>query len=166
MKTCPPNMERVLGYDKYRRWVAFFWSKQEDACLSFDGYAYSPISALAWQAFFCHPLTTALNHTRDNGGSKKVYEFGDMHVAARHWLVLDRQKSELFVGEKRSVLDFFHDLIRQIPQDNSAIFGQPIWIAENRADGSSSIDRQEMIENMTQWMDHRLQTLTALGKIQ
>jgi hypothetical protein len=166
MKRSPPNIERVFGYDNYRRWVAFFWCKQEDASLSFDGYVYTPINALAWQAFFHHPLAVALNHTRDTHGLKKTYEFGDMHVAARHWLVLDRKNSTLFVGEKSGVLDFFHDLLRQIPEDNSTLSGQPIWMAENEFGGSSSIERQEMIDNMIQWLDRRLEAFTASGKWQ
>ena len=164
MKTAPPNIERVFGYDKYRRWVAFFWSKREDACLCFDGYAYAHISALAWDSFFSHQLTVALNHTRDADGLKKIYEFGDMHVSARHWLVLDRQKSTLFVGEKNNVLDFFHDLIRKISEDSDAIAGQPIWMAENDSGGSSSTGRLEMINNMIQWMDHHLKALKEAGK--
>jgi hypothetical protein len=164
MKTSPPNIERVFGYDKYRQWVAFFWSKQENACLSFDGYAYTHISAMAWDAFFSHQLIVALNHARSDDGLKKLYEFGDMHAAARHWLVLDRQHSALFVGEKNNVLDFFHALIRQTPEDNGAIAGQPIWMAENESVGSISSGRLEMINNMIQWMDHRLKTLKKAGK--
>jgi hypothetical protein len=163
MKTSPPNIERVFGYDKYRRWVAFFWSKQEDACLSFDGYAYTPVSALAWDSFFGHQLTVALNHTRDEAGLKKLYEFGGMHVSACHWMVLDRQYSTLFVGEKNIVLDFFHDLIRKIPEDNDAIAGQPIWMADNEFSGGGSTGRLEMINNMIQWMDHRLKALKEAG---
>jgi hypothetical protein len=144
--------------------VAFFWSKQEDACLSFDGYAYTHISALAWDSFFSHQLTMALNYTRDEGGLKKLYEFGDMLVSARHWLVLDRQHSTLFVGEKNNVLDFFHDLIRKIPKDKEAIAGQPIWMADNESSGSSSTGRLEMINSMIQWMDHQLKTLKGAGK--
>jgi hypothetical protein len=164
MKTAPPNIERIFGYDKYRRWVAFFWSKQEDACLSFDGYAYAQISALVWDSFFSHQLTMALNYTRDAGGLNKLYEFGDMHVSARHWLVLDRQDSTLFVGEKNDVLAFFRDLIRKIPEDKDAIAGQPIWMAENESSGGSSTGRLEMINNMIQWMDHRLKALKEAGK--
>lgn len=164
MKSSPPNIERVFGYDKYRRWVAFFWSKQEDACLSFDGYAYTHISALAWDSFFSHQLTVALNHLRDEGELIKLYEFGDSHVSARHWLVLDRQNSTLFVGEKNKVLDFFHDLIRKIPDDRDAIAGQPIWMAENESSGSSTTGRLEMINNMIQWMDYRLNALKEAGK--
>jgi hypothetical protein len=164
MNTSPPNIERVFGYDKYRRWVAFFWSKQEDACLSFDGYAYAHMSALAWDSFFSHQLTMARNHARDAGGLKKLYEFGDMHVSARHWLVLDRQHSTLFVGEKNKVIDFFHDLIRKIPENKDAIAGQPIWMAENESSGNGLTGRLEMINNMIQWMDYRLKTLKEAGK--
>ena len=107
MDTSPPNIERVFGYDKYRRWVAFFWSKQEDACLSFDGYAYAPISQLAWDSFFSHQLIVALNHKRESNRLKKVYDFGDRRASARHWLLLDRQKRTVYVGGKNAILDFF-----------------------------------------------------------
>ena len=163
METSPPNIERVFGYDKYRRWVAFFWSKQEDACLSFDGHAYSHVSALAWDSFFSHQLVVALNHTRDEKGLKKLYEFGDMHIPARHWLVLDRQQSALYVGEKNDVLDFFHDLMHQPPEQNGAVSGQPIWIAENEPGGNTTVGRLEMINNMVQWMDRRLKSLRESG---
>ncbi len=164
MKTAPPNIERVFGYDKYQRWVAFFWSKQEDACLSFDGYAYAHISALAWDSFFSHQLIVALNHIRVDDGLKKLYEFGNMYVTARHWLVLDRQNATLFVGEKKNVLDFFHDLIQHIPEDNGAIAGQSIWMAESESGGSMETGRLEMINNMIQMMDLRLKTLKEAGK--
>jgi hypothetical protein len=144
--------------------VAFFWSKQEDACFSFDGYAYAPISALAWDSFFGHQLTVSLNHKRDEAGLKKLYEFGDMYVSARHWLVLDRQHSILFVSEKNNAINFFHDLIRNTSEDNDAIAGQPIWMADKESSGSTSTRRLEMIHNMIQWMDHRLKALKEAGK--
>jgi hypothetical protein len=163
METSPPNIERVFGYDNYRRWVAFFWSKQEDACLSFDGYTYTHVSALAWDSFFSHQLIVALNHARDEVGLKKLYEFGDMHSSARHWLVLDRQTECLYVGRKTRVLDFFHKLILQPPKENTGAGGQPIWMAENETTGSMSCGRLEMINEMIQWMDHRLKTLKESG---
>ncbi len=164
MKRLPPNFDRVFGYDRYQRWVALFWSKREDTCLSFDGYAYAPVSALAWDSFFSHQLVVALNHARVEGGLKTLYEFGNALVAARHWLVLDRQHATLFVGEKNDVLDFFHGLIQQSPGDTGAIAGQSIWMAENESVDSMATGRLEMINNMIQWMDLRVKTLKEAGE--
>jgi hypothetical protein len=164
MTTPPPNLERVFGYDSYRRWVAFFWSRQEDTCLSFDGYAYTPISALAWDSFFSHQIIVALNHQRDAHGLMKLYEFGDMHAAARHWLVLDRQKKILFVGEKNNVLGLFRSLVHQESTDNTGMPGQAIWIAENTANGGTTAGRLELINGMIQWLDHQLKLLKESGK--
>ena len=50
----PPNLERLLGYQLFNRWVAFFWGKKLDAHgfgYVFDGEVFSPINEMAWDTF-------------------------------------------------------------------------------------------------------------------
>lgn len=101
----PPAFEQVMGYPGNRKWVAFFWTPFGDELEFNDGHSSGTIDWPGWLAFVRHRLVLPLI---------KAYDFGASDSEAVHWLLLDRQARQFFVGEKRAVRDFLESFTRQL----------------------------------------------------
>jgi hypothetical protein len=79
----PPMFERAIGYYGQSRYVAFYWSMGGDDVFCEDGMEIvSGLHISAWHVLMRHrlmwPYTVSFN-------------FGNQHMEAVYWLVLDRQ---------------------------------------------------------------------------
>jgi hypothetical protein len=101
----PPGFEQVMGYPGNRKWVAFFWTPYGDELEFDDGYSSGTIDWPGWLAFVRHRLVRPLI---------KAYDFGSSDSDPVHCLLLDRQKRQFYVGEKKAVHRFLETFTRQI----------------------------------------------------
>lgn len=100
----PPSLAKAFGYSGDRRWVAFFWSKENNIFFSYDGTRINTISYIAWSGLLEHPYTITLR--RQNRVS---YEYGDFYQEAKHWLLLDRKSQRLYTGRRDRVLQHLRE---------------------------------------------------------
>ncbi len=89
--TAHGRLEKSLGYEHQRRWVAWHWEPDIKQLIYNDGKNVGTGSALAWQVFLQHPqiLPAVENYS--------LYETDE------YWLLLDRESRNLYVGEAREI---------------------------------------------------------------
>lgn len=86
----PPMLEEALGYDGTARLVAFYWDPNGDECSWNDGrLSVCGANWWAWLAYTQHPLICL---------HLLPYDLGSSEAPASHWLVLDREARQLYVG--------------------------------------------------------------------
>ena len=160
----PPNLERLLGYQLFNRWVAFFWGKKLDAHgfgYVFDGEVFSPINEMAWDTFFSHPLMVAMNHQRIDGHAVKRFEFGDAHQPSKHWLLMDCSERRLYAVSRDGAMVQFSSTKPSV----AGTYLPPSF--EGPAAGYASQNSKgalQMIMEMTAWLDMRKADLEQKGQ--
>lgn len=164
----PPELELLFGYQCSKRWVAFFWGKLVNYRASgycFDGETFSPLNALAWDTFFCHPLVVAMNHKRIKGFAVRRFDFGDMHQTSRHFLLLDRQQRRLHAAKKSCALEHLQMEMQSANRDDAPPdFHPPANLKEPEGRVSPiSKGALQMIAEMTAWLDNRKVLLERTG---
>lgn len=155
----PPGFEQVMGYPGNRKWVAFYWTPFGDELEFDDGHSAGTIDWPGWLAFVRHRLVWPLI---------KAYDFGSSESEARHWLLLDRQARQFYVGEKRAVYDFLQSFKRQIKSEPVEISHDQLeqlrrlfkeGLQEQRAtinidDARQMIaDKRNRVDKMVGWLD-------------
>lgn len=97
----PPNLEVVLGYERNRRFVSFYWDNEDDtACMTDGDYAACGsgiVSPNGWDLYVTHPrVASALT-------GLKLYQCDQI----QHAIILDRQERKMYaagVQDARNVL--------------------------------------------------------------
>lgn len=155
----PPEFEQVMGYPGNRKWVAFFWTPYGDELEFDDGHSSGTIDWVGWLAFVRHRLVRPLI---------MAYDFGSSESEAVHWLLLDRQTRQFYVGEKRTVHGFLESFTRQFKSEPVEILPDQLnqlrdllrnGLQEKRAEINID-DVQEMVagkmsrvDKMVRWLD-------------
>ena len=89
--TAHERLEKSLGYESQRRWVAFYWEPDINQFIYNDGKNIGTGSTLAWQVFLQHPQ---VNPAVEN------YALSETD---KYWLLLDRESRNLYVGEAKAI---------------------------------------------------------------
>lgn len=92
----PAQFEQAFGLQSQARWIGLYWEPQLGQACYTDGETVGLGSAQAWQLFCTHPDVKPLLSS---------YQLGDQGDSAQHYLVLDRQNQQLYVGEVAVVND-------------------------------------------------------------
>jgi hypothetical protein len=159
----PPSLERAFGYRGSRRWVAFFWGKKigdYKLCYGFDGKSFNPVNPAAWDAFFGHALTVAMNHERENGHARKRFEFGDEHLTSDYWLLLNRRERKLYAARKDSALHYLRS-VNDSTFEGQIGFGLDLFVSTewDMPDEPIKNGALQMIDDMVRWLDKRKEEL-------
>jgi hypothetical protein len=165
----PPNLERLFGYQRSRRWVAFFWGElvnRQAVGYCFDGKKFSPLNALAWDTFFGHSLMVAMNHTRVKGATVKRFEFGDSLHTSKDCLLLDRRQRHLHAAQKVCALEHLKAEIQasKNADEHSDPFLPPAFLKTNGELSSAQACSLQMVADMTAWLDDRMALLEKTGQ--
>lgn len=116
----PAHFERAFGIQTQARWLGLYWEPQlAQACYT-DGETVGIGNPQAWQLFCTHPDIKPL---------LSPYRLGDDSNSARHYLLLDRQNQQLYVGEAAVVSDCLQhpatlEMLAQLHQPQSQPFRQ------------------------------------------
>ena len=140
----PPNLAKAFGYSGDRRWVAFFWSKENDIFFSYDGTRINTISYIAWSGLLEHPYTISLQRQKTVS-----YEYGDFYQEAKHWLLLDRKSQILYTGRRDQVIKYLRE--NDNPVVTPKIEPSPNWSLNPLA------GELYQVECMACWLDEKLQ---------
>ena len=89
--TAHGRLEKSLGYEHQRRWVAFHWEPDINQLMYNDGKNAGAGSTLAWQVFLQHP---EIHPAVENYALSETDEY---------WLLLDRESRTLYVGSARAI---------------------------------------------------------------
>jgi hypothetical protein len=89
--TAHGRLEKSLGYEHQRRWVAWHWEPDINQLIYNDGKNVGSGSALAWQVFLQHPQI------------RPAVENYSLYETDEYWLLLDRESRNLYVGEAREI---------------------------------------------------------------
>lgn len=93
--TAHGRLEKSLGYEHQRRWVAFHWEPDINQLMYNDGKNAGTGSTLAWQVFLQHP---EIHPAVENYGLSETDEY---------WLLLDRDSRNLYVGSATAIQNLF-----------------------------------------------------------
>jgi hypothetical protein len=155
----PPMLGIAIGYKGEARFVSFQWTPYGDEA----DYSNGQISAIGeWQAFLAYIRHPAVSpHLRG-------YDFGSSDSEAKHALILDREKLELFVASVKEPERFLTEQwppqlpLRMSREEYSALVMQALKNVQQRRE----IDMEEvhrrieeqstLIEEMQQWLDRQL----------
>lgn len=119
--TLPAQFEKAFGFQTPARWIGLYWEPQLGQACYTDGETVGLGSAQAWQIFCTHPDIKPL---------LSPYQLGDGGDSApQHYLVLDRQNQQLYVGEVAVVSDCLRhpaalEMLAQLDQPHSQPQGQ------------------------------------------
>jgi hypothetical protein len=165
----PPDLEQLFGYQCSKKWVAFFWGKLINRRASgycFDGKAFYPLNAMAWDTFFGHPLVVAMNHKRIKGYAVRRFDFGDMLQTSKHFLLLDRQQRHLYAAKKSCALEHLQLEMRTTNRGGTPPdLRQPSNLKEPKRRISPVLKGAlQMIADMTAWLDNRKVLLERTGQ--
>ncbi len=117
--TLPTQFEKAFDLQTPARWIALYWEPQLGQACYTDGETVGLGNAQAWQIFCTHPeIKPCLS----------PYQLGDGGDSAQHYLVLDRQSQQLYVGEAAVVSDCLRhpaalEMLAQLDQPHR----QPQW---------------------------------------
>lgn len=89
--TAHAGLEKSLGYEHQRRWLAFHWEPDINQLVYNDGKNVGTGSTLAWEVFLQHP---EIHPAVENYSLCETDEY---------WLLLDRESRNLYVGEARAI---------------------------------------------------------------
>jgi hypothetical protein len=89
--TAHGRLEKSLGYEHQRRWVAWHWEPDINQLMYNDGKNAGTGSDLAWQVFLQHPQI------------HPAVENYSLYETDEYWLLLDRESRNLYVGEARAI---------------------------------------------------------------
>jgi hypothetical protein len=98
----PPMFEQALDYRGDARFIAFFCSHPLERTIFYtDGQMTQPGNYQAWQLWVLHKSTLS---------ELWNYNFGREKTPATHWLLLDRDERDFYVGCAGQVERFLHNL--------------------------------------------------------
>ncbi|MGL5059332.1 MAG: hypothetical protein ACRC62_05055 [Microcoleus sp.] len=86
-----PQLEKSLGYRGDKRWVAWRWESEIDQLICSDGKIVGTGNNMPWLVFLQHDLI-----------HPAVQKY-NLNESDRHWLLLDRETRNLYVGEGKAV---------------------------------------------------------------
>jgi hypothetical protein len=96
----PPMLAKALGYNGDARYVAFKWTPYGDETLYNDGR----LSATGnWQAFLAYIRHPAVNPVL------REYDLGSSEREAKHAIVLDQEKHEVFIAPVKELQAFLSE---------------------------------------------------------
>lgn len=115
-----PQFERAFGLETQARWLGLYWEPELAQVCYTDGQTVGIGHTPAWQLFRSHPDIKPL---------LSPYQLGDNSNSAQHYLLLDRQNQQLYVGEATLVSDCLQhpatlEMLAQLRQPQSWRFGQ------------------------------------------
>lgn len=84
----PYPLETALAYSGTSYWLGLYWEKELNQFCYSDGQSIG--NNLAWQLFRTHPQVSHL---------LAPYQFGDNGQPAHHYILLNRETRNLYVGE-------------------------------------------------------------------
>jgi hypothetical protein len=129
--TAHARLEKSLGYEYSRRWVAWHWEPDINQLMYSDGKNFGTGSALAWQVFLQHPQI-----------APQIQDYG-LNQTEQYWLLLDRESRNLYIGEAKviqNLLETPESLLMLAGLDGNSNF---------LGDTKASI--QETVEKITQY---------------
>lgn len=89
--TAHPQLEKSLGYQSQRRWVAWYWEPDIEQAFFTDGETIGTAPSLSWQIFIQHPQVNS---------DLQPYQLQDTD---QNWLLLDRKTRIIYVGDGKLV---------------------------------------------------------------
>lgn len=150
----PPGFGQVMGYSCNRKWVAFFWSPYGDELEYDDGHSAGTIDWPGWLAFVRHRLVWPLI---------KAYDFGSSESEATHWLLLDRQARQFYVGDKTSVSNFLQSFVRQFRSESMEVSADQLEnLAQLLRDGLQEQRVQIKAEDIQKRVDEKGRRIEAM----
>lgn len=116
----PAQFEQAFGLQTQARWLGLYWEPELAQVCYTDGETVGIGHTQAWQLFRSHPDIKPL---------LSPYRLGDDSDSAQHYLLLDRQKQQLYVGEATLVSDCLQhpatlEMLAQLHQPQSRPLGQ------------------------------------------
>lgn len=116
----PAQFERAFGLQTQARWLGLYWEPQLAQVCYTDGETVGIGNTQAWQLFCAHPDINPLLSS---------YRLGDDGNSAQHYLLLDRQNRQLYVGEAAVVTDCLQhpatlEMLAQLHQPQKQPFRQ------------------------------------------
>lgn len=85
------RLEKALGYNADRRWVAWHWEPQINQVTYTDGETLGSANSPAWQVFLEHP------------GNRQILGDYDLTQTDQTWLLLDRKTRNIYVGDGKVI---------------------------------------------------------------
>jgi len=132
--TAHARLEKSLGYEYPRRWVAWHWEPDINQLMYSDGKNVGTGSALAWQVFLQHPQI-----------APQIQDYG-LNQTDQYWLLLDRESRNLYIGEAKviqNLLETPESLLMLAGLDgNSNFLGNVL--------GDTKVAVQETVEKITE----------------
>ena len=127
----PPMLAKAMGYSGDARYVSFHWTPAGDEAYYSDGHSGGTGEWQGFLAYVHHPAVSPY---------LGEYDLGSSDNEAKHALILDREKLELFIAPVKEAEKF---LMEQWPPP------QPIRI--------SQIEEQyKLVEELQLWLDKYL----------
>ena len=124
----------------------------------------------------CHPATRpslilliaaqdGIQFFREEGHTRKRFEFGPLSNSLPQWLLLDCQELQLYAGPRIEVLKFLRIFRDQNTQARTRSGHSQLECGKNEAHGgSSNCGGIKMLHNMVAWLDRRQSELKSQGK--
>jgi hypothetical protein len=112
----PPILCETVGYPGQARFAAVYWTPDGDDLMFTDGHISADGNWYAWLTIVQHPIMAIHLYP---------YDFGSSDNEAKHWLLIDRETNEIYVGTPKEVCRL---LAQQIPEHPAS--GRPEDIAE------------------------------------
>src|ERR671932_159314 len=114
----PPMLAKAIGYTGNTRYIAFKWTPYGDEAEYFDGRMSATGNWQAFLAYIQHPAVSPL---------LQDYDLGSSDSEARHALVLDRKKLEIFIAPVKVAQTF---LTEQWPPEPPLRMSQEEYLAK------------------------------------
>ena len=155
----PPMLAKAIGYTGEARYVAFNWTPYGDEAEYFDGRRSATGNWQAFLAYIQHPAVSPL---------LEDYDFGSSESEAKHCLILDREKPELFIAPMKEARVFLTEqwpsepplrmsLKEELAQLSEALKNVKPPDTMDIEEVQRRIDEQyALIEQMQQWLDWHL----------
>lgn len=93
----PAWFDEALGIQHPGRWLGIYWEPELEQVCYTDGDTVSMGNAQSWQLFCTHPKVEPV---------LAPYELGSRDRTAKHFLLLDRENSQLYVAESSVIEDY------------------------------------------------------------
>jgi hypothetical protein len=149
----------AIGYKEDARYVAFNWTPYGDEAEYFDGRRSATGNWQSFLAYIQHPAVSPV---------LEAYDFGSSESEAKHCLILDREKLELFIAPVKDAHVF---LTEQWPPEPPLRMSQEEYVAKI-ADSLKNVkprddidieaiqrqieEQYAQIEEMQRWLDRYL----------
>lgn len=128
------RLEKSLGYEYARRWVAWHWEPDINQIMYSDGKNVGTASGLAWQVFLQHPQI-----------APAVQNY-NLNQTDQYWLLLDRESRNLYIGEAKVIQNLLENpesLVMLAALDGNSNLLRDVL-------GDTKVAIQETVEKITQ----------------